>query len=325
MRRREFIGLVGGVAASWPTTMRAQQLKRVVLTWVGRPGVNQPEVAGFRQGLKDAGYVDGQNVLIKYLYAEGRSERVAEIVAEALQMQPDVICVLGAPLVAALKQATSTIPIVMATGDPVGAGYVASLPRPGGNITGISLMQGVQGLTAKRMELIKDALPNASRVGFLHNPDIPSALSGLADARRVADALGFAIRPVVVRRMDEMEETFASLAHNGMDAMQVETNPPFVAFPDAVGGLLLRHRIAGVSEQRTLAEGGGLMSYGPNIFDAMRRLGYFVERILTGANPANLPVEQATKLELVINMKTARTLGLAIPATLIARADDVIE
>jgi putative ABC transport system substrate-binding protein len=263
--------------------------------------------------------------LVKYLYSEGRSERVAEIVAEILQMRPDVICVLGAPIIAALKQATSTIPIVMATGDPVGAGYVASLPRPGGNITGVSLMQGVQGLTAKRLELIKDALPNATRIGFLHNPDIPSAVSGLADARRVADALGFAIRPVVVRRMDEIEATFASLARDGIDAMQVETNPPFVAFPDAVGELLLRHRIAGISEQRTLVEGGGLMSYGPNIFDATRRLGYFAERILKGANPAELPVEQATKLELVVNLKTARTLDLSIPPTLLARADDVIE
>ena len=324
MRRREFITLLGG-AAVCPLAARAQQLKRVVWAWVGRPGQNPPEVAGFRQGLKDFGYVEGQNILVEYRYSEGRSERVAEIVAEVIGMRPDVICVLGAPIVAALKNATSTIPIVMATGDPVGAGYVASLPRPGGNITGISLMQGVQGLTAKRLELIKDALPNTIRVGFLHNPDIASAVSGLVDAQRVAGALGFTVRPVVVRRMDEIEAAFAAQAREGIDAMQVETNPPFVAFPDTVGKLLLRHRIAGISEQRTLAESGGLMSYGPNIFDAMRRQGYFVDRILKGANPADLPVEQATKLELVVNMKTARTLGLAVPPTLIARADEVIE
>jgi putative ABC transport system substrate-binding protein len=324
MRRRDFLSALG-VAAAWPLASHAQQPKRVVLAWVGRPGPNPPEVAGFRQGLKDFGYLEGQNILVDYRYSEGRSERVAEIVAEVVRMRPDVICVLGAPIVAALKSATSTIPVVMTTGDPVGAGYVASLPRPGGNITGISLMQGVQGLTAKRLELIKDALPSTVRVGFLHNPDFPSAVSGLADAQRVAGALGFAVRPVVVRRMDEIEAAFAAQVREGVDAMQVETNPPFVAFPEAVGSLLLRHRILGISEQRTLAESGGLMSYGPNIVDAMRRQGYFVDRILKGANPADLPVEQATKLELVINMNTARTLGLAIPPSLLARADDVIE
>jgi putative ABC transport system substrate-binding protein len=295
------------------------------LAWVGRPGAYSPEVAGFRQGLKDAGYVEGQSILVEYRYSEGRSERVAEIVAEVVGLRPDVICVLGAPIVAALKSATNTIPIVMVTGDPVGAGYVASLPRPGGNITGVSLMQGVQGVTGKRLELIKDALPSTTRIGFLHNPDFPSAVSGLADAQRVANALGFSVRSVVVRRMNEIEAAFAEQAREGTEAMQVETNPPFVAFPDAVGELLLRHRIAGVSEQRTLAESGGLMSYGPNIFDAMRRQGYFVDRILKGANPADLPVEQATKLELVINMKTTRALGLTMPPTLIARADEVIE
>jgi putative ABC transport system substrate-binding protein len=324
MRRRDFLSALGG-AAAWPLASHAQQPKRVVLAWVGRPGQNPPEVAGFRQGLKDFGYLEGQNILVDYRYSEGRSERVAEIVAEVVRMRPDVICVLGAPIVAALKSATSTIPVVMTTGDPVGAGYVASLPRPGGNITGISLMQGVQGLTAKRLELIKDALPSTVRVGFLHNPDFPSAVSGLADAQRVAGALGFAVRPVVVRRMDEIEAAFAAQVREGVDAMQVETNPPFVAFPETVGSLLLRHRILGISEQRTLAESGGLMSYGPNIVDAMRRQGYFVDRILKGANPADLPVEQATKLELVINMNTARALGLAIPPSLLARADEVIE
>src|SRR5262249_38148091 len=182
-----------------------QQPKRVVWAWVGQPSSNTPELAGFRQGLKDFGHLEGQNILVDYRYSEGRSERVAEIVAEIVRMRPDVICVLGAPIVAALKNATSTIPVVMTTGDPVGAGYVASLPRPGGNITGVSLMQGVQGLSAKRLELIKDALPATARVGFLHNPDFPSAVSGLADAQRAAGALGFAVRPVVVRRMDEIE------------------------------------------------------------------------------------------------------------------------
>ena len=325
MKRRAFMTLVSTALAGLPLKARAQQPKRVVWAWVGRPGANPPEVAGFRQGLKDFGYIEGQNILVEYRYSEGRSERVTEIVAEIIRMSPDVICVLGAPIVAALKSAASRIPIVMATGDPVGAGYVASLPRPGGTITGISLMQGVQGLTAKRLELIKDALPTTIRVGFLHNPDISSAVAGLADARRVAGALGFMVRPVVVRRMDEIEAAFVTQAREGIDAMQVETNPPFVAFPETVGELLLRHRIAGISEQRTLAESGGLMSYGPNIFDAMRRQGYFVDRILKGANTADLPVEQATKLEFVINMKTARALGLTIPPTLIARADEVIE
>jgi putative ABC transport system substrate-binding protein len=275
--------------------------------------------------MKDFGYVEGQNILIEYRFSEGRSDRMAEIIAEFLQRPPDVIVALGANLVAALKNATTTIPIVMTAGDPVGSGYVASLARPGGNLTGISLMQGVEGLTAKRLELIKDAVPGATRVGFIYNPDIPAGVSGLAEARRVAGSLGFTIRPMPVRHIDELETAVSTQARDGIDAVQVEAHAPFVAFQTEIGGLLLQHRVAGASEMRQVAESGGLLSYGPNIFDAMRRQAYFVDRILNGGKTGDLPVEQATKLELVINAQTARTLGLVIPPALIARADEVIE
>jgi putative ABC transport system substrate-binding protein len=293
--------------------------------WVGRSERNLREINGFRQGMKDFGYVEGQNILVEYRFSEGSGDRMAEIIAELLQRPPDVIVALGANLVAALKNATTTIPIVMTAGDPVGSGYVASLARPGGNLTGISLMQGVEGLTAKRLELIKDAMPGATRVGFIYNPDIPAGVSGLAEARRVAGSLGFTIRPMLVRRIDELEAAISVQARDGIDAVQVEAHAPFVAFQTEIGGLLLQHRLASASEMRQVAESGGLLSYGPNIFDAMRRQAYFVDRILNGAKTADLPVEQATKLELVINTQTARTLGLVIPPALIARAYEVIE
>jgi putative ABC transport system substrate-binding protein len=211
------------------------------------------------------------------------------------------------------------------TGDPVGAGFVASLARPGGNITGVSMMQGAEGLAGKRVELLKDAVPAATRIALMFWPDSPSTVGSLAQAEEVASRLGLAIRAFSVRPGDEIEAVIAALAREHVDGVVVEPTRPFTSYPRRTGEILLKYRVPAISELRQIAESGGLLSYGPNLFDATRRQAYFVDRILKGAKPADLPVEQASKLELVVNMKTANVLGLAIPPTILGRADEVIE
>ncbi|SEE89166.1 putative ABC transport system substrate-binding protein [Rhizobiales bacterium GAS191] len=327
MRRRGFITLVGGTAAAWPLLARAQQTKvwRVGWIWIGRSAGISPELAGFRQGLKDFGYVEGQNIIVEYRYAEGRRDRIADLVAELVQMRPDVLVGLGNPVITGLKNATTAIPIVFMTGDPVAAGYVASLARPGGNMTGVSMMQGIAGLTAKRIELLKDVLPAATRLGVMFNPDSPTAAGDLVQAEQAANTLNLFVRSFPARRGEEIEPAIAALARDGVDCMYIQAAPPVPAFVPEIGALLLKHRIPAISELRQLVESGALLSYGPNLFESTRRQAYFVDRILKGTKPADLPVEQATKLELVINMKTAKALGITIPPSMVARADEVIE
>jgi putative ABC transport system substrate-binding protein len=211
------------------------------------------------------------------------------------------------------------------TGDPVGAGFTASLARPGGNITGVSMMQGLEGLTGKRVEFLKDALPAAIRIGLMFSRDNPSTLKSLTQAEQVASRLGLVIRPFPAQPADEIEAAIAALSREGVDGVDIEPVPPFTSFPRDTGELLLKYRVPAVSELRQIAESGGLLSHGPNLFDATRRQAYFVDRILKGAKPADLPVEQASKLELVVNMKAAAALGLTIPPMILARADEVIE
>jgi putative tryptophan/tyrosine transport system substrate-binding protein len=211
------------------------------------------------------------------------------------------------------------------SGDPVGAGFVASLARPGGHITGVSMMQGAGGLTGKRIELLKDALPAATRIGSMFNPDYAIAAAGNEQAQEVASRRGLVLVPAPVRHSGEIDVTFARLAQERIDAVSIEPVSPFLSYQPEIGRFLLQYRIPAVSELRLLVESGGLISYGPSIFDAARRMTYFVNRILKGAKPADLPVEQASKLELVINMKTARLLDIEIPPILLARADEVIE
>jgi putative ABC transport system substrate-binding protein len=326
--RRDFIAMLGSAAGTWPLTARAQQptkVGRVGWIWAGRSAGNLVETAGFRQGLKELGYIEGQNIIVDYRFGEGRTERIADLVAELVQLRPDVLVALGDLTVRAVKSATTTIPVVLMTGDPVGSGFVASLARPGGNITGVSMMQGVEGLTGKRVELLKDALPAATRIGLMYYRDNPTAVRSLGQAEEVAGRLGLVIRPFPARPGDEIEPAIAALSREGVDGVDIEPTIPFVSYPDETGELLLKYRVPAISELRRIAESGGLISYGPNAFDATRRLAYFVDRILKGAKPADLPVEQASRLELVVNMKTARALGLTIPPMILARADEVIE
>jgi len=328
VRRRR---VIAGVAALLfaPRQSAAQRaaakIPRVGWVWAGRSAGNPFEVTGFRQGLREFGYIEGQNILIEYRFGEGRRDRIADLVSELVERQLDVLVAIGDLTVRAVKNATTTIPIVGLAGDPVGLGLVASLARPGGNVTGVSMMQGLEGLTGKRVELLKDALPTATRIGLLFVPDNPTTVRSLAQAQEVAGQLGFVIRPFPVQPGDQIEPAIAAVARDGVDGLDIEPIQPFDSYPRETGELLAKYRVPAISELRQIAENGGLLSYGWNTFDAMRRLAYFVDRILKGAKPADLPVEQATKLELVVNQKTAAALGLTIPPSVLVRADEVIE
>jgi putative tryptophan/tyrosine transport system substrate-binding protein len=327
MRRRAVIaGLATLLAAKRSSAQQAPaKIPRVGWIWAGRSAGNPTEVAGFRQGLKELGYTEGQNIIVEYRFGEGRTDRIADLVAGLVQLRPDVLVAVGDLTAREVKSVTTTIPVVILAGDPVGSGLVASLARPGGNITGVSMMQGLEGLTGKPVELLKDALPTATRIGLMFNRDNPTTARSLAHAEEVASRLGLVIRASPLRPGDEIEEAIAALSREGIDGVDIEPVLPVIGFPRETGELLLKYRVPGISELRRIAESGGLLSYGPNLFDATRRQAYFVDRILKGAKPADLPVEQASRLELVVNMKTARALGLTIPPLILARADEVIE
>jgi len=324
-RRVTIAGLTSLLVAPKPSSAQQAPAKipRIGRIWSGRSAGNPTEAAGFRRGLKEFGYIEGQNIVVEYRFGEGRTDPIAELATELVQLQPDVLVALGDLTVAKVKGVTATIPVVSMTGDPVGAGLIQSLARPGGNITGVSMMKGAEGLTGKRVELLKDAV-SAKRIALI-SPDNPTNVRSLAQAKQVASELGIDIRPFPVRPGDELEAVMAALSRERIDCVDIEPTIPFVDYPLEAGRLLLRYRIPAVSELRSIAESGGLLSYGPNLFDTTRRLAYFVDRILKGATPADLPVEQASRLELVVNVKAARALGLTIPPLILARADEVLE
>jgi putative ABC transport system substrate-binding protein len=325
-RRGVIAGLVALVRT--PERLSAQQapakIPRVGWIWAGRWAGNPVEVAGFRQGLKDLGYIEGQNVIVDYRFGENRVNRVSDLASELVKLQPNVLVALGDFAVRALMRTTTTIPIVLMTGDPVGSGYVASLARPGGNITGVSMMQGAEGLTAKRVELLKEILPAAKRVALIFHPENATARS-VAQSEEISTRLGLVIVPFPVQGGNDVEAVVSAVAREGVDGVDIEPVFLFSSYPQETGELLLKYRVPAVSELRRITEAGGLLSYGPNLFDATRRQAYFVDRILKGAKPADLPVEQPSRLELVVNMKTAAALGLTISPAILARADEVIE
>jgi putative tryptophan/tyrosine transport system substrate-binding protein len=312
-----------------PKQSSAQQtpakLPRVGWIWAGRSAGNPIEVAGFRQGLKDLGYIEGQNIVVDYRSGEGRDDRLADLAADLVQLRPDVLVTVADAPVRAIRSITTNIPIILMVGDPVAQGFVASLARPGGNITGVSMMQGAEGLAAKRIELLKEAVPAAIGVALMFNRDFPGSVRSLAQAQEAASRLGLVIRASPVRPGDDVEEAIAALSREGLGGVDIEPVLPFITYPRETGEFLLNYRLPAISEVRQIAEGGGLLSYGPNLFAATRRQAYFVDRILKGAKPADLPVEQPSRLELVVNMKTAAALGLTIPPSILARADEVIE
>jgi len=325
VRRREFITLTGVVAAAWPLAVRAQQTGKP--TTVGFLGialiVDSPRLAIFEQRLAELGWIVGHNIALEYRATEGRNERSAEIAAEFVQLKVDIIVTTSTPSVLAAKQATSFIPIVfMFTADPVGAGVVASLARPGGNVTGLSLQ--LADTAGKRLELLRKVVPALRRVAILANIGNAGVIVELQQARAAADKLGLEVVLMEIRRAEDIGPAFASLNGRG-DALYICSDPLVNANRIRINTLALDARLPTMHSYREYVEAAGLMSYGPSIPDLLRRAAELVDKILRGAKPADIPVEQPTKFELVINMKTAKALDLTIPPGVLTIADEVIE
>ena len=324
MKRREFITLLGGTAVAWPLAARAQQGKVARIGFLGATSASgESRVEAFRLGLRDLGYVDGKNIVIEFRWAEQKYDRLPELAAELLRLNVDVLVTYGTPGTLVAKRATTTIPIVMVhSGDAVAAGIVASLARPGGNLTGMTYF--LPELMAKRIEMLKEVIPRISQVAIPVKPDNPFFDTALRALAIPAKSLNIRLQQFEVRGPNDFTDAFAAMAKSGVDAVVILEDAVFVSNARAVADLAAMQRLpsAGFNE---LAEAGGLIGYGVNFLEMYRRAAIFVDKALKGAKPADIPVEQATKFELVINLKSARALGLDIPPTLLARADEVIE
>jgi putative ABC transport system substrate-binding protein len=326
MRRREFITLLGGAAAAWPLAARAQQPAMPVVGFFFSQSADPfaHRLRAFRQGLKEAGYVEGQNVVVEYRWAEGQYGRLPMLAVELVRRQVAVIVAPGENATLAAKAATTTIPIVFAVAeDPVRHGLVASLARPGGNLTGINFFNAE--LVPKRLELLRELVPKASRVAVLVNPSNISGERTEKEVEAAARALGLQTQIFKASTNRDIDEAFAALVRGRADALFVAPDGFFNSRRVQLATMATRHAVPMTSPTREIAEAGGLMSYGPNIADAWRELGVYAGRILKGAKPAELPVVQSSKFELVINNQTARALGLTVPPALLATADEVIE
>ena len=326
MNRRHFLDLLGGVACSWPSAARGQPSAKVVrIGWLsGAPYAGSPLWAAFINGMQERGWVEGRDFTIEPLYSEGRIERFAELVAELMRRKVDLIITEGTAPATAARQATTTTPVVFFyVGDPVGSGLVASLARPGANLTGTG---GLGTWTAaKLLELLKEVVPQASRVAVFVNSAIPQHLAFRADLEPTARSLGVTLRSVEVRSPDDLDGAFRTMAANRIDALLILGQGMMFSERVRVARQALEHRLPAIIPFGEVAEAGDLMSYGPKLIDDMRRLPHFVDRILKGAKPADLPVEQPMRFYLTLNRKTANALGLTIPFSVLARADEVIE
>ena len=323
MKRREFIGLLGG-AAAWPLTARAQQAVGKIVT-IGVLAIEPwPPIDTFRQALNNLGYIEGKNVRFEYRYAKGYNERLPELANDLVGLNVDVIVTWGTDAVLAAKQATTTIPIVMGTiGDPLGSGIVTNLARPGGNVTGSSSRAAE--LESKRLELLKEAVPGLSRVAILFNPTNHYMPLALQSAREGAQMLHVSLAVYEVRDTTTLDAAFVTLTKDRPDALMVPADTFLVSQRSRIAQFAIENKLPSVYTFRQYIEAGGLIAYTPNYHDLFRRAASYVDKILKGAKPGELPIGQPTKFQLVINLKTAKALGLVIPRVLLVGADQVIE
>jgi putative ABC transport system substrate-binding protein len=325
VKRREFITLLGG-AAVWPGAARAQQAGKVARIGhldLGPASARASRVEALRAGLRDLSWVEGKNIVIEFRWADNVSQ-LPELAAELVRMKVDVIFAQSSTMVEPARQATKTIPIVFGNhADPIGTGHVASLNRPGGNITGLSEL--TTELDAKALEMLKETVPRATRIGVLWNPTTPSQVPGLQAVKAAGEKLGLALHIVPAATAEDFDPALTSAAQEGDDALFVVPSPVTTMEGARLAELALMHRLPTMFGAKENVQAGGLMSYGPDRNDLVRRAALYIDKILKGAKAADLPVEQASKYQLVINLKTAKALGLDVPPTLLARADEVIE
>jgi len=325
MRRREFITFLGGAAAAlWPLAAHAQRAAKIprlgVLLYDTPQG--DPNIESFRRGMRELGYIDGQNIAFEYRYAEGRPERLPELAADLARLKPDVIFALGGDVAPFASKATQTIPIVFSVStDPVRGGLVTSLARPGGNATGVTFL--LDDLASKRLELLKEAAPRVSQVAFLFNPDHID--NELREAERAAAVLGVKLHHTEVRGAGDLDGAFDAATRAGVDALYVVSSRHTVANIARIVDFAAKNRLPLAGGWGAWTQAGGLISYGPNVDEMVRLSATYVNKILKGAKPAELPVQQPTRFELLVNLKTAKALGLAIPESFLLRADKVIE
>ena len=326
MRRREFISLIGGVAAAWPLSAHAQQPSLPVIGFLngGSPDTFALVLRAFRQGLKETGYVEGQNVMIEYRWANGQYDRLAALADDLVRRRVSVIAATSTPANLVAKASTTTIPIVFTTGgDPVGLGLVSSLSRPGGNVTGVTQMTGE--VAPKRVELAHELVPTATVFGLLINPTNPMAETVTRDSQAAAAKLGLQLNVLHASTEAEIDDAFTTFRQMRAGALVIGTDAFFNNRVEQLAALAIRNSALAIYEYHQFVEAGGLASYGGSITDSYRLAGIYVGRILKGEKVADLPVQQATKVELLLNLKTAKTLGITVPQSVQNRADDVIE
>ena len=329
MRRREFISLLGGAATAWPLAVRAQQAERVrrigvLMSTAADDPESRARVGALLQGLRELGWIDGRNVQVEYRWGEGATGRIRDYAAELVALAPDVIIANGSPAVEPLQRMTASLPIVFVNViDPVGAGFVASLARPGGNATGFTLFE--YGISGKWLELLKEIAPHVTRVAVIRDPTQSSGIGQFAGIQAMAPSFGVELTPVNVRDPGEIEREITAFARGPNGGLIVTGNVGALVHRERIIALAARYRIPAVYALRYHVTSGGLISYGPDTINPYWRAAAYVDRILKGEKPADLPVQAPTKFELVINLKTAKALGLTVPDTLLARADEVIE
>ena len=329
MKRREFLSLLGGAVAAWPLSARAQQLDRmkrigVLLPYIESDSQAQARVTAFRAALQERGWADGRNVSFEFRYTEGKLDRLPDLAADLVNTNVDIILTAGTESTAAAQRATAKIPVIMAAvGDPVAAGFIASLARPGTNITGVSLL--ATELSAKRLELLKEVLPAFTRLAVLWSKNNASVVQKFKQIETAAPLLGVQLQPLELRAPSDIEKSFEFAAQFGAEAIMTTEDAIQITYRARIVDLGKQKRIPVASEFGEFARAGALMSYGPSILDQFRHAAVYVDKIFNGAKPTDLPVEQPTRFELIINLKTAKALGLTMPPTLLTRADEVIE